>query len=220
MHPQHPHGQGHPHGATHAHGGQGGPNWEALYSEKSVESLPWYYPHLEPEIKERLDNLSPQAHILDIGAGPGTQAIEMAKLGYNVTATDISKAAMEKARLRAAEEGVRLEFLQDDILDSKLIGEYEVILDRGCFHSITPVDRGKFVATVHKLLKPKGLFLLKTFSKEEKGPSGGHRFSADEIKDIFHTGFEIETIKETVFQTMMDYEPKGLFCIMRKKDQP
>jgi len=132
MHPQHPHGQGHPHGATHAHGGQGGPNWEALYSEKSVESLPWYYPHLEPEIKERLDNLSPQAHILDIGAGPGTQAIEMAKLGYNVTATDISKAAMEKARLRAAEEGVRLEFLQDDILDSKLIGEYEVILDRGC----------------------------------------------------------------------------------------
>jgi hypothetical protein len=48
----------------------------------------------------------------------------------------------------------------------------------------------------------------------EQGP---YRFSPDKIKEIFGNGFEILSIKETVYQGTLDPLPKALFVVMRKK---
>ena len=50
----------------------------------------------------------PPAHILDIGGGPGRYSIALAKLGYDVTLLDLSKANIEFARSKAAAEGCAL----------------------------------------------------------------------------------------------------------------
>ena len=41
------------------------------------------------------------SRFLDVGSGPGTQAIALARRGFRVTATDLSVAAVEGARQRA-----------------------------------------------------------------------------------------------------------------------
>jgi SAM-dependent methyltransferase len=46
------------------------------------------------------------ARVLDIGAGPGTLAIPLARLGAKVTAVDISKEMLKKLEKRAAEENL------------------------------------------------------------------------------------------------------------------
>jgi 2-polyprenyl-3-methyl-5-hydroxy-6-metoxy-1,4-benzoquinol methylase len=69
---------------------------------------------------------------LDLGTGPGTQAIHLARRGFAVTATDISEAAIRLASEKAQNEGLEITWEQDDILDTRLDRQFDFIFDRGC----------------------------------------------------------------------------------------
>ena len=62
------------------------------------------------------------AHLLDLGCGPGTDAVDLAANGYRVTAIDWSPAMVEEARRRVREDAV------SDRVDVQHIGIHE--LDR------------------------------------------------------------------------------------------
>jgi SAM-dependent methyltransferase len=52
--------------------------------------------------------VAPGFHILDLGCGPGTDAVYFAKRGYHVTAIDWSPAMVAEARRRVEAEGLEL----------------------------------------------------------------------------------------------------------------
>lgn len=54
--------------------------------------------------------LPPSGRILDNGAGPGKYAMELAKLGYEITLSDITPRLVEMAEQKASELGVRKHF--------------------------------------------------------------------------------------------------------------
>lgn len=54
-------------------------------------------------------------HILDAACGIGTQSIGLARLGYTVTASDISPAEVEQARTEASKRGLNIEFYVADM---------------------------------------------------------------------------------------------------------
>ena len=65
------------------------PRWEDLYRQQTVESMPWFNPELDDNLATALDELRLHAgSILDIGTGPGTQAMQLARRGFDVTATE------------------------------------------------------------------------------------------------------------------------------------
>jgi 2-polyprenyl-3-methyl-5-hydroxy-6-metoxy-1,4-benzoquinol methylase len=71
------------------------PRWEELYQQQEIESLPWFNPELDDDLENALDEIGLQrGSALDLGTGPGTQAMELARRGFTVTATDISEAAI------------------------------------------------------------------------------------------------------------------------------
>jgi ubiquinone/menaquinone biosynthesis C-methylase UbiE len=55
------------------------------------------------------------SRILEVAPGPGYLSIELAKLGYVVTAVDISKTFVELARENAGEAGVSVDFHHGDV---------------------------------------------------------------------------------------------------------
>jgi SAM-dependent methyltransferase len=194
------------------------PHWNNLYAnEASVGSLPWYNKDLDKDLEEYLHtmNITKGRRFLDLGTGPATQAIELSKLGFKVTATDISENAI--ARAKSMSNGI--EFIVDDILESKLKGgSFEYIFDRGCFHVLEPSSRQKYVNHVSRILRDGGLMFLKTFSAKEPSRGGGpYRFSIDEIDSIFSDRFVIDFFKETVYQGTLEILPKALFVVLRKK---
>jgi 2-polyprenyl-3-methyl-5-hydroxy-6-metoxy-1,4-benzoquinol methylase len=77
-----------------------------------------------------------QGTALDLGTGPGTQAMALAERGFQVTATDLSVTAIQKAQKQAQEKGLNVSFVQDDILNSTLDQKFDFVLDRGCFHGV------------------------------------------------------------------------------------
>jgi phosphatidylglycerol:prolipoprotein diacylglycerol transferase len=194
------------------------PGWKELYEKGDIEKLPWFSEKLDKDLDAALGRLDlTKGRVLDLGTGPGTQAIALAKRGFDVTGADLSPAAIDYAKKRAKKEDAKVDFVVDDVLDSKLEGPFDVVFDRGCFHVLPPERRKDYVATVKKLLADKGRLMLKTFSHEQPGTEGPHRFTEEEIRDVFGADFDIEKIEETVFEGQLEPEPKALFVPMQKK---
>ncbi|MFQ5346110.1 MAG: nitroreductase family protein [Mariprofundus sp.] len=198
-----------------------GAGWEARYQETSMERLPWFHAGLDADFEQALAQFQITAgKVLDIGCGPGTQAIALAKRGFSVTASDVSRTAVESSRLLAEAENLSIEFHVDDVLDSKLAGSFDVILDRGIFHCFDQqTDQQAYLTTLRRLLKSGGLLLLKCFHKDEtreQGPPG--RYGEDDIRRFFADGFELLETHATQFSPgPQDEPPKALLCVLQRK---
>ena len=140
------------------------PEWRTLYDakEEEIQKLPWYSTELDLDLRQELENRNIKSgKFLDLGTGPATQALQLSKLGFDVTATDISERAI--ARGKTLSKDIR--FVVDDILDSKLEGsQFDYIFDRGCFHVLEPSDRPRYLTNVKSLLDANGILILKRYS--------------------------------------------------------
>ncbi len=191
--------------------------WEALYRKQDVEMMPWFSSRLDADVVKALKMLKLKSgKVLDLGTGPGTQAALLAKRGFKVTGTDISKSAIRKAKLRFQDLNPQIEFLQDDILKTKLRASFSIIFDRGCFHILNPSDRDRYVRNLFRMLHGGGYLFLKCFSAKESGEEGPYRFTATELKKIFSRKFKIISIKHTFFKGLRRPQPHALFGIFQK----
>jgi len=192
------------------------PDWNRIYNEMKVDDMPWYYPELDPDLKEALQELSIlSGSFLDLGTGPGTQAIELSKMGFEVTGTDISADAIHNA----SQLTERVKFRQDDILNSHIEIKFDYIFDRGCFHIIHENNRPDYILQIVRLLNKDGIFFLKCFS--DKNPLTGYgpyHFSATMIESLFAYRFDILQLKESVYQSISVQNNKTLFVVMKIKE--
>lgn len=192
------------------------PDWEKLYREQKVEHLPWYHPELDPDIVRCLATHGiASGHLLDLGTGPGTQAMALAERGFRVTASDISESALALAREKARDRGLVIDFVLDDILKSTLTGPFDLVIDRGCFHVLPPGERPRFATAIRQMLGQGGLLFLKTFSHRETRPDGPHRFSAAQIRSWFEGEFEILESWDSRYQGTLDPLPLALCTVLR-----
>jgi cyclopropane fatty-acyl-phospholipid synthase-like methyltransferase len=191
--------------------------WEERYQTQPVESLPWFNPELDADIAAALVTTGLQGGAaLDLGTGPGTQAIQLARRGFRVTATDISTTALALAQARAEAEGVDVRWVQDDILSTHLQEQYTLIVDRGCFHVLAPEQRSTYVDVVARLLVRQGYYFLKCFSHLQPGTEGPARFTPAQIRELFGGLFAIQSIVETIYHGTLVPPPRALFCAMRR----
>lgn len=72
------------------------------------------------------------AKVLDYACGIGTQAIGLAALGYDVTASDISTEELKEAKVRAVDNEVSIHFEEADFcaLHEKFSEQFDIINDR------------------------------------------------------------------------------------------
>jgi SAM-dependent methyltransferase len=183
--------------------------------------MPWYNKSLDADLELELDKLKiNRGSFLDLGTGPGTQAVKLFERGFDVTASDLSPTSIRKASVRYHKNtNNKIKFIVDDIINSHLnSNEFDFIFDRGCFHVISPEKRSIYTEDVNRILKVGGLLFLKCFSeKEPLRDTGPYRFSPDVIKKIFEErGFKLQSSRETVYQGTLNPLPRALFAVISK----
>jgi cyclopropane fatty-acyl-phospholipid synthase-like methyltransferase len=198
---------------------RGFPSWEELYEKDVVETLPWFHRELDADFAAAIEarGLAAGSRVLDQGTGPGTQAVALAKRGFVVTATDIAPAALAYAERKAKEQGATVTWVRDDVLATKLVGPFDAVFDRGCFHVLPPEARAGYAASMHGLLAPGGFLFLKTFSHLQPGEQGPHRFRPEDIRAAFSERFEVLEIADSEFQGQLDPHPKALMSTLRRR---
>ena len=194
------------------------PSWDDYYKENDVEKMPWYEKDLDLDLKEEIElkNLH-SGKFLDLGTGPGTQAMQISNLGFDVTGSDLSNSAIERAKKLYPNTS----YIVDDILNSKFLDNaFDYILDRGVFHIFEQEKLPDYLRQIKRILKKNGILFLKCMSVEEKNLEDGKGpflYSKEQIKEIFENNFEIESIRNSVYYGTIKPLPKSLFVVMKNK---
>ncbi len=165
---------------------------------------PWEIGRPQPAFVEllRRGDLK-QGSVLDVGCGTGENALFFAQNGFLVTGVDVAENALEVARSRSAERGLKVGFKQENALSLDFKGDdFDNVIDSGLFHTFSDEDRPIFTAEIARVLRSDGRYFMLCFSeKEPTGWGGPRRVTRKEIEDAFLPLFHINYIREELFQT-------------------
>lgn len=128
-------------------------NWQATTQEQAV-------------ILDKIfaDNgFDRSARILDCACGIGTQAIGLARLGYPITASDISENELVEARNRSAENNVQIAFSKADFcaLSEAFSDRFDIVIamDNALPHMLTADDLASAVKSITGQIADGGMFV-------------------------------------------------------------
>ena len=187
-----------------AHGGNRLPHdWEASYAD----TPPWDIGRPQAAFVGLRDAGRLRGRVLDVGCGTGEHALLAAAHGLSATGVDVSPTAIDRARAKAAERGLDVRFVAQDVLAMDAAsGRFDTILDCGFLHVLSDPDRARFVEVLRQVLGSGGTYHMLCFSDRVPGDDGPRRLSQDEIRSVFAEGFIVEAIDEAGIEaTFLDH---------------
>lgn len=192
-------------------------SWDETYRHHDYKELPWETVNPDQELNRLLKEKEiDKCKVLDIGCGAGTNSILLAKNDFDVTGVDISPAAIEIAKRRSKEAGVKIKFLVGNAYNLKFLkGSFDFIFDRGCFHHIPIEYRNKYVKQNSHLLAEKGKYYLHAFSDSNDWHQE-NLFSLEKIKSYFGRFFKILDEGEIVHTTPDEEKVYLRYVFMQK----
>jgi SAM-dependent methyltransferase len=157
--------------------------------------------------------------VIELGCGSGINAVWLAQQGFDVTAVDFNKLAIEKARRRAEEAGANVHFVQADVLE---FGEgyepFPFFFDRGCYHAVRDPHAEAYVGTLQRVTSPGSLGLILTGNAREPHEPGPPVVSEEQFHAELAPAFEIVRLREFRFDAADAAEPGYLAwsCLLRR----
>jgi SAM-dependent methyltransferase len=165
--------------------------------------------------------------VLDAGCGTGEHALFFAAQGHQVVGIDFVKEAIRRARRKAAERGLAVEFL---VKDATTLGDwakrFSSVIDCGLFHVFSDYDRHRYTQGLARVVEPGGRVFLMCFSDEEPGTEGPRRVSRQELYDAFADDWDVESVQSAQIETHPEFTemkfseggPKAWFAVIRRKE--
>jgi SAM-dependent methyltransferase len=155
---------------------------------------PWDTGITPPEVLAFLER-TPPGRALDLGCGTGTNAVELARRGWEVTAIDFSHRAVAAARQRAAAARLPVDVRQGDVSDLRGVqGPFDLVLDIGCS---TPCRRKPRPATPPASSGARSRRHVPAVHLLDDGlaPQGGRALpTEDSLRRLFTPAFAVTTI--------------------------
>jgi SAM-dependent methyltransferase len=177
-----------------------GGSWDDAYQHGRT---PWDIGRPQPAILRLAAAGELIERILDVGCGSGEHALMAASSGLNATGVDISQLAVERARAKARQRGLLVEFLVGDVLEldrvERLEPPYRTVLDVGCFHTLSNADRPIYADSLARVVEPGGVLHLLCFSELTPGSDGPRRVTQGELHATFSRDWRVDRIEPDAF---------------------
>lgn len=168
--------------------------WDEYYRKYPLEELGWELGKPRPILVEYIENgLVPKGKALDTCCGAGTNPIYLEQNGFDVTALDISLAAIGIAREKTKRLGTHIDFLNGSFVDLPFkASTFSFVFDMGCFHHVEIGERSKFIAGISRVLKTGGIYMLTAFSY--RNGAGWNHFTWQQLIDLFSGSFKLTKV--------------------------
>ena len=153
-----------------------------------LQHPPWDTNISPPELLAFIKD-HPPGRALDLGCGTGTNAITLAKAGWQATGIDFVPSAIAQARRKAQQAKVSCTLRVGDVTRlSPDLRDQDLILDIGCFHGLSDAQRTAYLESVQRALKPMGhlLIYVHLVAQPEEGRSGLTEADASNLDTYFH----------------------------------
>ena len=141
------------------------PFWETTYSEEESAKT---FNNGNPswDVVEVLENHIHQGSVLDLGCGDGRNALYAAKLGYDVTAVDISEAGISKLNDIANKQGLKVDAIVQDMREFSSSELFDVVISHGCLHLIYRNEWINVLNNIKMITKPEGYNVVLVFTNK------------------------------------------------------
>ncbi|WP_432464271.1 class I SAM-dependent methyltransferase [Agarivorans sp. QJM3NY_33] len=135
--------------------------WDQIYDTEE-----YVYGKLPNDFLKSHYDAIPKGKVLLLAEGEGRNAVFLTKLGYSVTAVDISNVAIQKLERLAKENNVVIETICADLATFDL-GEskWDGIVSIYCH--LPPTLRQDLYSRIELAIKPSGVFLLEGYRPEQ-----------------------------------------------------
>ena len=132
---------------------------------------PWDTGVTPPELMAFIQE-NPPGRALDLGCGTGTNALTLARNGWQVTGVDFVARAIKTAQDKARQGRLQIDFHVGDVIRLENVsGPFDLILDIGCFHALSDQGKAAYVGNLRQLLAPEGTFLMYAYFRlPDEGP--------------------------------------------------
>lgn len=202
------------------------PFWNQFYSDRTKE-IPFFVDLPDENLVSYFESgIIKPGKMLELGCGPGRNAIYAAQRKFEVDAIDLSEEAVQWARERADRKKVKVHFECSSVFDLHLENEYDFVYDSGCLHHLWPHRRIGYIEMIHEALKPGGYFGLACFAPgfneigggletsdwevyRERSMKGGQAYSKEKLLALLGDRFE-----SVEFRSMKEFdESAGKFGV-------
>lgn len=177
-----------------------GGSWDDAYQRGRA---PWDIGRPQPAIVRIADAGELLEAVLDVGCGSGEHALLAATRGLEVTGIDISQLVVERARAKARQRGLLVEFLVGDVLAldqvERLDPPFRTVIDTGCFHTFPNADRPVYASSVASVVESGGVLHLLCFSEQTPGSDGPRRVTQAELRQTFSRDWRVDRIEPESF---------------------
>ncbi|MFS0690164.1 class I SAM-dependent methyltransferase [Sporosarcina sp. 179-K 8C2 HS] len=154
--------------------------------ERNLEKYanPEMYDHLYEGYKKDLDLILKWAHpdqvILELACGTGRLTIPMAQRGFQMIGVDLHEGMLARAKLKAAEQGVAIKFVQQDCTQLNIPVKSSLVFMTGNSfqHFLTNEAQDALLQSVRKHLVDEGVFIFDT-----RNPVLGELSDVDEYEE-------------------------------------
>lgn len=146
--------------------------WKELADGEAMLSDPWFKDNVTRILSEEELRIKPEwfkgKNILDCGCGNGRWSYGFAKLGANVTAVDISQAALDAtaAALNEFDGEIRIVLSPLEALSAELDpkNKFDLVFSRGVLHHCRSFTRS--LSEILKFVKEDGLLYLYLYGRQ------------------------------------------------------
>ncbi|WP_305783290.1 class I SAM-dependent methyltransferase [Symbioplanes lichenis] len=152
--------------------------FEELYAEAEAGTaeIPWDSDRpsrLLTEWAEHGDVTGAARTALVVGCGPGRDAEYLARLGFVVTAFDISATALRTARRRHPDSPV--DYVHADLLalPAAWRGAFDLVVESNNVQALPAAVRPRAIAAIGPLVAPGGTLLVLAAARDEDSPAPG-----------------------------------------------
>jgi len=144
-------------------------HWEQVWTQKRADETSWF--QKEPAVSLAMIERSGMAHddaLIDVGGGASVLMDRLLEAGYrDITALDVSGAALQQARQRLGRDASQINWIEDDVRVFEPPRRYALWHDRAVFHFLTSAqDQKRYVENLERSVWPGGQLIIATFAPE------------------------------------------------------
>jgi cyclopropane fatty-acyl-phospholipid synthase-like methyltransferase len=144
---------------------------------------PWDSGISPPELLDFIQTHAP-GKAIDLGCGTGTNVITLARAGWQVTGVDFAIPAIQMAKRKIKKANLQAQLQVGDVTNlNRIHGPFDLVLDLGCFHGLTPQGKEDYLNQLDRILALNGFWLLYAFLTPGT-PRSGHGLGEAEIDSI------------------------------------
>lgn len=189
-------------------------HWNSRYE---AGTTPWDSGLVSRELRSRIEEEGIQpGRALELGCGSGTNAVFLAELGFQVTATDCSDVAIQRGQELARERGVEVNWLCGDVCELDLGEPFPFVFDRGCFHCCRR-ERMPILPALERATRPGSEMLVLTGNANEQREHGPPQLTEAELREELSGLFSVDSLREFYFEDPGGVQgPLGWSCWMTR----